>query len=94
MKKTVNEVMVLMKAVRGRLAELSGLRSSVANVVSYYDAGAKKTIEPQYDVKMLDRRCVEIENWLLEAETKIKQSNAVVTIELEADVALLLKPIE
>jgi intein/homing endonuclease len=90
-KMTVNEAMVLAKAIRGRYAELSSLRSSCANRETYFDP--KKVIEPTYDIKALDKRCVELENFLLQVDTAIKQSNAITTIEVDADVKSLLTPI-
>lgn len=92
-KMTVNEAMVLAKAIRGRYAELSSLRSSSINRETYFSE-PKKVIEPTYDVKVLDRRCVELENFLLQVETKIKQSNAITTIEIDTDVKSLLTPLE
>lgn len=98
---TVNESMVLMKIVRGRLGELSSLRAASAMRHSEEDygygtrEGAKKKIdEPLYDVKALDRRCTELTNFLLVCETKIKQSNAVTKIKVDAaDINELLAPI-
>jgi hypothetical protein len=92
---TVNEAMVMQKVIRGRLGELSSLRqASAVRETSYYGGGSdKKTIEPMYDVKALDKRCTELENFLLWTETKIKQSNAVTKIEVDADVKELLAPI-
>ena len=98
---TVNEAMVLMKIVRGRLGELSSLRSTsaVRETSDIFGYGqdkqvGKKVIEPLYDVKALDKRCTELTNFLLIAETKIKQSNAITTIKVDAaDINELLSPI-
>lgn len=92
-KLTVNEAMVLAKTIRGRYAELSSLRSSCASRETYFSE-PKKVIEPTYDVKALDKRCVELENFLLNVDTKIKQSNAITMIEVDADVKSLLAPLE
>ena len=91
-KMTVNEAMVLAKVVRGRYAELSSLRGHSATRETFYGE-PKKIIEPTYDVKVLDKRCVELENFLLLVETKIKQSNAMTTIEVDVDVNSLLVPL-
>jgi len=92
---TVNEAMVFMKAIRGRLGELSSLRQANSiRETSYFGENDKKIKEPMYDVKALDKKCTELENFLLTVETKIKQSNAVTKIKIEgADVAELLSPI-
>ena len=91
---TINESMVWMKIFRGRLAELSNLRASNSHrEISTYGQ-EKKTIEPVYDVRALDKKCTEIENYLLIIETKIKQSNAITKIEVDGpEVTELLSPI-
>ena len=90
---TVNEAMVMAKALRGRLGELSSLRSQCATRDTYY-GDKNKVVEPMYDMKVLDRKCVEIENALLEIDTKIKQSNAITKIDTGVDVKILLAPLE
>jgi hypothetical protein len=91
---TVNESMVLMKIVRGRLGELSSLRQANSSRETSYYGSDKKVIEPMYDVKALDKKCTELENFLLIVETKIKQSNAITKIKVDAaDVSELLAPI-
>lgn len=92
MKLSVNAAMVLQKALRGRLGELSSLRTTCAAKETYY--GEKnKVIEPLYDVKVLDGRCVAIENALLDMDTAIKGSNAITIIEVDVDKAALLSPL-
>lgn len=89
---TINQAMVLAKALRGRLAELSQLRSEVSIRTNFYSSGNKeKTVEPQYDVKKLDKMCVDIENFLLEVDSLIKESNAKTTIAMETDGRALMK---
>lgn len=91
---TVNEAMVLMKSIRGRLGELSSLRATSANRETSYYGTDKKTVEPMYDVKALDKKCTELENFLFIVETKIKQSNAITKIKIDApEVSELLSPI-
>lgn len=92
MQYTINQAMVLTKALRGRLAELSSLRAQCATKDTYY-GDTEKVVEPLYSVKELDVRCVEIENFLLEVDTAIKQSNAVTTITVEGDAQTLMKPL-
>jgi len=92
MKMTVNEAMVFQKALRGRLGELSSLRTTCASRESYYGDN-HKVVEPMYDVKELDRKCVSLENALLDMDTRIKQSNAITIIEVDVDRAALLAPL-
>lgn len=94
MKITVNEAMVLAKAIRGRLGELSSLRQQVAVKETYFvNQGQNKVIEPQYDFKLLDKKCTELENFLFLLDTRIKQSNAITTIEVDTDINSLLAPL-
>lgn len=90
---TINEAMVLSKALRGRLAELSQLRSECATSTRYYGT-QERVVDPQYDVKLVDKKCVEIENFLLMVDTKIKQSNAVTSITTDTDAQSLMTPLE
>ena len=91
-KLTINEAMVLAKAVRGRYSELSHLRSSVSTKETWF-GDKNKVVEPEYNVKDVDKKCVELENFLLVVDSKIKQSNAVTTIDVDFDVKVLLAPL-
>ena len=92
MQKTVNEVMCLQKAVRERLAELQQLRNQVSVTETYY--GTKdRVVAPNYDVKVVDKKIVELRNFLLDIDSKIKQSNAVTKLEVEFDINELLSPL-
>ena len=97
---TINEGMVLQKAVGSRVAELKALRAQVAikNETMWYredkNNDKKDTIEPQFDVKKVDKKIVELELFLFKLESKIKQTNAMTKIDIEADVDKLLSPLE
>ena len=92
---TINEALVLQKAVRERINELKPLRQAVANRESFLFAREeKKVIEPQYDVKAVDRKIAELERFLLRTDTAIKRSNATATIQLDFDVDKLLDSIQ
>jgi hypothetical protein len=93
MEKSVNEVMCLQKAVRERLAELQQLRNQVSITETYY--GTKdRVVAPNYDVKAVDKKIVELRNFLLVVDSKIKQSNAITKIEIEVDINELLTPLQ
>ncbi len=91
-KMTINEAFVLLKALRGRLAELSRLRTDCARSETYY-GDTRKIIEPKYDVVDLDCKCIQLENAVLDLDTKIKQSNALTVIEAGVDKGALLAPL-
>lgn len=95
---TINELLALQKAVRSRLSELQALRNSVAvrKETNWYDRDTNKQdkIEPQYDVKFVDRKISELEMFLFKADSGIKQANAKTKVSLTADVEKLLAPLE
>jgi hypothetical protein len=92
MEMTINEAMVKLKVLKGRLGELSHLRSESATRETWREPN--KIIEPVYDMKDLDRRCTEIEMAIMDIDTAIKQSNALTRIKIEADVKALLSPLK
>ena len=90
---TINELLVVTKIVRERLKDLKELRTEVANKKTYY--GEKdRVVEPQYDVKKVDKKITELQNFLMIVDQKVKQSNAVTKIDFEVDTNYLLSPLE
>ena len=92
MEMTINEAMVKLKVLKGRLGELSHLRSESATRETWREPN--KIIEPIYDMRDLDRRCTEIEMAIMDIDTAIKQSNALTRIKIDADVKALLSPLK
>ena len=91
---TINEALVLTKVVRERVNDLRSLRNKVSTRESYlYSATEKRVIEPEYDVKAVDRKVMELETFLLMAETAIKNANATTQISITVDTGKLLEPI-
>jgi hypothetical protein len=89
---TVNELLVVEKIARERLKDLKELRTEVASKKRFY--GEKESVsEPQYDVKLVDKKITEIQNFLMLADQKVKQSNAVTNIEFNPDIDKLLAPL-
>ena len=91
---TVNELLVLMRRIRERIKSLEGLKSQVSTRESWMRGDAEKNIEPNYDIKVLDKKVMELENFLFKADSAIKQSNAMTKIDLKVDVDALLAPLE
>ena len=90
---TVNELLVVTKIVRERLKDLKELRTEVSNLKRYY--GDKESVkEPQYDVKKVDQKITELQNFLMLADQKVKQSNAVTQIDYAPEINKLLAPLE
>lgn len=89
---TVNELLVVQKIVRERLKDLKELRTEVATKKRFYGEKESAT-EPQYDVKLVDKKVTELQNFLMIADQKIKQANAVTKVEFEPDIDRLLSPL-
>jgi len=90
---TVNELLVVEKIVRERLKDLKELRTEVSNKKTYY--GDKESVkEPQYDIKKVDQKITQLQNFLMIADQKVKQSNAVTQIDYQPNVENLLSPLE
>jgi hypothetical protein len=94
MKMTINETLALTKMVRERVNELRSLRNQVSTKERSFFNTTEKVVEPQYDVKLVDRKVSELETWLFRTDAAIKQSNATVQIEVTSDVESLLKPLD
>ena len=95
---TINEALALQIAVKKRLTELQTLRNEVSvKRTSYYGIGdnsRSNTEEPQFDVKTVDKKIVELETFLFKVDSQIKQANAKYTIDLNASVDKLLEPLQ
>ena len=89
---TINEVLSLMKVVRARIGSLSSLRQEVSTKDTWMGE-EKKIVEPQYEVKLLDRKITELETFLFRADAAVKQSNAITQVNITVDVDKLLEPL-
>ena len=94
MKITINQALVLGKTIRQRLGELQNLRNSVANTETRWLSNNERVEnKPHYDIKDVDKKVVELENFIYNLDAAIKQSNAVTIVEVDADVKTLLAPL-
>ena len=95
---TINEAMVLIKVIRERLNDIKQLRTEVSVKTrirrGFGENQYEEETEPQYNVKAVDRKIVELQNWLFIADSAIKQANARTEISIIADVDKLLAPLE
>ena len=89
---TINEALSLAKVVRERVGSLRKMREQVSTKEHYF-SGTEKSREPTYDVKAVDAKITELELFLFQIDAKIKQSNAVTQINVQADPAILLSPL-
>jgi hypothetical protein len=86
---TVNELMVLMKAVRDRVNDLESLEKQVS-VRERFFGTSEKTTEPMYSVSEVDKKLQELKKFLYHADVAIKISNARTNIDLKVDIDSLL----
>jgi len=89
---TINELLVLMKRVRERVRTLEALRTQVSTREIWRSA-SEKTVEPQYDIRAVDKKIMELENFLFKSDAAVKQSNAKTEVSLTVDVDTLLAPL-
>ena len=98
MNKSVNEWMVIRKVLAERKMDLKRLReASAVDQKVVHTIGEKvteSTNTAKYDVRVLDRRIVEMQNADLAIESAIKQSNATVRLDLAVDADAMLSPVE
>jgi hypothetical protein len=90
---TVNHLMCVQRVVKERLNDLKTVRGDVSKKERYYSS-TEKTIEPLYDVKRVDAQIINIQNWLLRADSVIKQSNAVTLVAVDIDLDNLLRALD
>jgi hypothetical protein len=80
--------------LRNRLKELQEMKSS-ATMRRRFMMSDKETIEePTYDIKALDKKCVEIHNALFEIDKSVKESNAKTEIDLKVEYSQLMEAIQ
>lgn len=92
-KMTVNELMSFMKMLRERLSSLRDLRHKSSVRVIRFVQDDQTVEEPLYDVAEVDKKIVEIENFLFLADGKIKMINAKTVVDMDIDVDNLLAPV-
>ena len=96
---TINEALSFLKIIRQRKAELEALRSQVSTKKTDVYWGERdnskkdSTVEPQFDVKVVDRKIVELSNAVYRIDAAIKQANATTSLGIEIDRDKLLEPL-
>lgn len=83
---TVNEALTLMAHVRKRIGQLEDIQSRVARRSIWHNEN--KSEELQYNPKEVDEKLCSLRKWLMEADMKIKRSNAEATVDMKAEAFL------
>lgn len=98
MKLTINSALALSDTVKARISELRMLRSEVSvkrTTKNTYENRIDESVEePQFDVKKVDVKITELENFMFSLTSAIKTANAKTEVGIEVDVDKLLAPIE
>jgi len=81
MEYSINMLLCLEKNLKQRLAQLRSLESESAKETSWMEPN--KVEKPTYDIKMVDRKIVNINKALFQIDMKVKESNAVTKIEMK-----------
>jgi len=90
---TINEALIMTKMTRDRLASLRQLRSQVSVKETFFGT-KERLVEPQYDVRAVDAKIVELENFIYMTEAAIKASNARTKIQVTHEMGDLLSPLK
>ena len=89
---TINKALSLLKIIRYRIGELKELRSEISTKETFMGQ-TNKIVEPQYDVKTVDRKIVRLEKAIFEIDSSIKGSNAIVQIDVSIDENEIFEPL-
>jgi len=90
---TINELMVVRKSVREKVTDLKRVRASFSRLNTYFSK-QDSVEEPRYDVKAVDRKITELQDFLLIADSKLKMTNAITQVDITVDIDKLLEPLE
>jgi hypothetical protein len=90
---TINEALIMIKTTKDRLASLRQLRSQVSVKETFFGT-KERLVEPQYDVRAVDAKVVQLENFIYTTEAAIKASNARTKVQVTNEMGELLSPLE
>ena len=93
---TVNALLELMKVVRERIGRYKALQKDIATKEKWAERISGDFVKDtilQYDPKLIDKKISEYENFLFQASSAIKKSNAATEVSGTIDVDALLAPL-
>jgi len=92
---SINALLCRRKSLKQRKSELESIRQGTTTRTSYrLSNGDERTDTPLYDIKMVDKRIVGINNALLSIDEEIKASNAKTMLEVNIDFDTLMSAVE
>lgn len=92
---TINALLSMQKALLTRRNQLNELKNNSALRTRFFNSGTETKIEePTYDVKKVDAKMVNINSALFTIDQKIKESNAIIRIDIDVNFQELSSAIE
>jgi hypothetical protein len=83
MKMTINKALVLGKVVRERINDLKGLRTGAGSKRTTIFSNTNEVNEPTYDIKVLDKRILNLQSLAFTLEAAVKEVNNTVTVDVD-----------
>ena len=93
---TINQAIAFKNQFQKRITDLTYLRTQSISQTSYFNDEGKKIreTENQYDIKALDKKITELQNWMFKLDAEIKAVNAKTELSLDVPVDDLMAPIQ
>jgi len=83
---SVNELLAMQKALKTRRDQLNELKNSGTSRSRYFDRSEQTRVdEPTYDIKVVDKKIVDINNALFRIDKTIKTSNSKTMVEINIE---------
>lgn len=92
-KLTINEGISFLNQLQQRINDLNSIRGQSLYSEHKSFNGETITKNPEYNVRIIDKKITELQNWKYQIEAKIKTTNASVEMNLEIPVDELLAPL-
>lgn len=89
---TLSTMLVMEKSLRQRVTELNQLRGELTKRVTWMDPN--RIEEPTYDIKIVDRKIVDLEKALFKISQKVKEVNASTKVTIDVDFDKLMEPLQ
>lgn len=89
---TVNSLLCMQKALKTRSAQLNEMKNNITSRTLYKDRN--EVVEPTYDIKVVDKRIVAINNAMFKIDQAVKESNAKTDVGIHLDFDALMSEID
>lgn len=83
MQVTVNKLIAMEKSLRERLGQLNEVKNASVKETHWSGKDDNKVEKPTYDIKLVDKKIVQINRALFDINHTIKTSNAMTNVEVD-----------